>query len=167
MIFENLKIDIDQIPVLEREDFESLREDYLYMRISSRILFLLFAAGIGALFSLFAKLYFGYWLFPILGAVLLVIIYEPLAFKVKGYLLREHDISYKTGLLFFRQTTVPFNRIQHCEYNQGLLGRLFDIASVKVFTAGGNTSDLSVRGLSKESAIKLRDHITKLSSAHE
>jgi len=167
MIFENLKIDIDQIPSLAQEDFEPLREDYLYMRMSSRILFLLVAAGVGAMFSLFAKLYFGYWLYPILGLILLVIIYEPLAFKIKGYLLRDHDISYKTGLFFFRQTTVPFNRIQHCEYNQSFIGRLFDIASVKVFTAGGNTSDLSVSGLSKERAIKLRDHITKLSSAHE
>lgn len=167
MIFENLKIDIDQMPRLQQEDFEPLREDYLYMRITSRVFFLLLAAGIGALFSLFGQLYFGYWLFPILALMIISIVYEFLAFKIRGYLLREHDISYKTGLLFFRQTTVPFNRIQHCEYNQGLIGRLFDIASVKVFTAGGNTSDLSVKGLSKEKAIKLRDHITKLSSAHE
>jgi len=167
MIFENLKVNIDEIPSLGREDFEPLREDYLYMRITSKVLFLLFAAGVGALFSLFGQLYFGYWLYPILALMLVSIIYEFLAFKIKGYLLRDHDISYKTGLLFFRQTTVPFNRIQHCEYNQGLIGRLFDIASVKVYTAGGNTSDLSVKGLSKESAIKLRDHITKLSSAHE
>ncbi len=167
MIFENIKVDIDQIPQMDQESFEPLREDYLYMRITSRILFLLFAAGVGALFSLFGKLYFGYWLYPVLGLMLISVIYEIVAFKIKGYLLRDHDISYKTGLFFFRQTTVPFNRIQHCEYNQGLIGRLFDIASVKVFTAGGNTSDLSVKGLSKERAIKLRDHISKLSSAHE
>ena len=167
MIFENLKVNIDEIPHLAPESFEPLREDYLYMRITSKVLFLMFAAGVGAMFSIFGKLYFGYWLYPIISLMFLSVIYELLAFKIKGYLLRDHDISYKTGLLFFRQTTVPFNRIQHCEYNQGLIGRLFDIASVKVFTAGGNTSDLSVKGLSKEKAIKLRDHITKLSSAHE
>jgi membrane protein YdbS with pleckstrin-like domain len=167
MIFVNLKVNIEEIPQITAGDFEPLREDYLYMRISSRLLLGLLFSGIGALFSLFAKLYFGYWLFPLLALIVTTIIYEPMAFKVKGYLLRKHDISYKTGLIFFRQTTVPFNRIQHCEYNQGILGRLFDIASVKIFTAGGSTSDLTVKGLTKENAIKLRDHISKLSSAHE
>ena len=167
MIFENLKVDLDEIPLINSADFEPLREEYLYMRISSRLLLGLFLAGVGAIFSLFAKLYFGYWLFPLLALILMTILYEPQAFKVKGYLLRSHDISYKSGLIFFRQTTVPFNRIQHCEYSQGIMGRLFDIASVKIFTAGGSTSDLNIKGLTKENAMKLRDHISKLSSAHE
>lgn len=166
-MFVNNSLPIEDLPLIESNDFQALREDYLYMRISSKILMILMLCGVAAVFSLFGKLYFGYWLYPALSLTVITIIYEPLAFKIRGYLLRDHDISYKSGLLFFRQTTVPFNRIQHCEYSQSLLGRLFDIASVKVFTAGGNTSDLIVKGLSKESAIKLRDHITKLSSLHE
>ena len=71
MIFENSKVDINEIPHLAQESFEPLREDYLYMRITSKVLFLLFAAGVGALFSLFGKLYFGYWLYPVLALMLL------------------------------------------------------------------------------------------------
>ena len=81
--------------------------------------------------------------------------------------LRENDISYKSGLLFFTMTSIPLNRLQHCEVSQGPLGRLFDLASVKIYTAGGSTSDLSIGGLKKEAAHRLRDHITRLSAQYE
>ncbi len=167
MLFENLKIDPQELPLLEARDFSVLEEDYLYYRISGRMLFFLFAAGMASLFSLFGKLYFWYWLGPILALALISLIYELLSFKRRGFCLREQDVSYRSGLLIHRITTIPLNRVQHCEYSQGPLGRLFDLAQVKVYTAGGSTSDLSIKGLRRESAIKLRDQITKLASSHD
>jgi hypothetical protein len=38
----------------------------------------------------------------------------------KGYLLRERDISYKTGVFFYKEISVTFNRIQHVEVSQGI-----------------------------------------------
>ena len=77
------------------------------------------------------------------------------------------DVSFRRGWIVHRMTTVPLNRVQHCEFSQGLLGRLFDLATVRVFTAGGTSSDLDIRGLRKEDAIKVRDYITKLSAEYE
>jgi len=63
-------------------------------------------------------------------------------------------------------TSIPFNRIQHTEVNQGPLGRMFDLARVQIFTAGGSSSDISIPGLKVEEAHQLKDHITKISSQY-
>ena len=167
MLLENLNLEIDAIPRLEERDFVLLERDYLYYRITGKVLFLMLLSGVGATISLLGSLYFFYWLYPILGILVLVLIVELIGFKYRGYAVRTKDVSFKSGWLFHRMTTVPLNRLQHCEFTQGPLGRLFDLATVKVFTAGGNSSDLDIRGLRKENAIKLRDHITQLSAEYE
>ena len=46
-----------------------------------------------------------------------------------------------------RVTTVPFNRVQHAAVNTGPLDRYFGLARLEVYTAGGQTADLSLEGL--------------------
>ncbi|MCR9153749.1 MAG: PH domain-containing protein [Croceimicrobium sp.] len=167
MLLQNLNVDVEELPRLEERDFTLLERDYLYYRITGKVLFLLALSGIGASISLFGKLYFGYWLYPILGLLALILLLELVGFKHRGYSIRDKDVSFRSGWLFHRMTTVPLNRVQHCEFNQGILGRLFDLATVKVFTAGGTSSDLDIRGLRKKDAIKVRDYITKLSALYE
>ena len=76
-----------------------------------------------------------------------------------SYALREKDIFYKKGLIFRKSTVIPFNRIQHCEVNHGPIDRFFGLASLKIFTAGGVSSDLSIPGLSESKAHSLKDYI--------
>lgn len=167
MLFENLKLEPNELPRLEERDFHKLEKDYLYYRITGRVLFVLLASGIGASISLFGRLHFTYWLLPLGGLLMLMLIFELIGFKYRGYAIRSKDVSFRRGWLFHSMTTVPLNRVQHCEFTQGPLGRLFDLATVKVFTAGGNSSDLDIKGLRKEDAIKVRDHITQLSAEYE
>lgn len=167
MLLENFQIARTDLPQLEERQFEALEQDYLYFRITGRMLFLLMLSGFASLFSLFGGLNFWYWLIPVLALSLIMILVEVIGFKYRGFCLREKDVSYRSGWIFHSMVTVPLNRVQHCEYSQGPLGRLFDLAQVKVFTAGGSNSDLVIRGLNKDSAIRLRDQITKLSSSYE
>ena len=90
-----------------------------------------------------------------------------IGFPYKAYLLRDHDILYKTGYLSRRTTAVPKNRIQHVEIRQGVLSRMFKLSKLVVFTAGGNASDLSISGLKPEVAQQLKEHISKSISIHE
>lgn len=166
MLLENLKIDPADLPQLEARDFTPLEKDYLYFRITAWSLFYLMLSGVGAMLSLFGQVLFTYWLYPLLSLWVLMFIFERIGFKYRGYCIRSLDVSFRRGWLFHRLTTVPLNRVQHCEFNQGPLGRLFDLATVKVYTAGGNSSDLDIRGLRKEDAIKVREHIMELSSRH-
>ncbi|MDG1195895.1 MULTISPECIES: PH domain-containing protein [unclassified Polaribacter] len=78
---------------------------------------------------------------------------------MKKYALRERDISYKSGLLIKKITTVPFSRIQHVEIDEKPISRLFGLASLSVYTAGDSSDDLVVKGLKKEVAIQLKEFI--------
>lgn len=167
MLLQNLEIEPSDLPQVEGVKFNGLEKDYLWMRLLAWAIFFLLAAcaGVFLYFSTEAKLWMV--LTPWLILLGLIFFVEIKGFGIKGYALREKDITYKSGLIFFHMTSVPFNRIQHCEVNQGPLARLFDLASVKVYTAGGSSSDLAVSGLTKENAQKLRDFITKLSAEYE
>jgi membrane protein YdbS with pleckstrin-like domain len=166
-LFENTMISSEELPVLEKSGFERLESDYLYMRLTSRGLFFLVLAGVLTVLvfttEVPAWMYFAPWLL----LIIITFVLEIRGFGIKGFAIREKDVSYKSGLIWFSMTSIPFNRIQHCEVSQGPLGRLFDLASVKVYTAGGSSSDLVIRGLLKEKAHRLRDYITKLSAEYE
>mgnify|MGYP000067747374 CR=1 FL=1 len=155
------------IPKIEAVEFEHLERDYLYMRLLALGLAFLLLAG--ALVVFWFKNDIALWklLLPYLLVLGGIIVLELKGFKIKSFALREKDVSYQSGLIWYKHTSVPFNRIQHCEVQQGVLARLFDLATVKVFTAGGASSDLSISGLSKERAQQLRDFITQLSAQHE
>lgn len=165
-LFENFEIDKSQIPSMDEVTFTKLEKDYLWMRITTWCILLFIVLGFLVIISFKSDTAIWKLSAPWLGFLVLVIFLEMRGFKIKGYALRQNDISYKSGLIFFSMTSVPFNRIQHVEVSQGPIGRLFDLATVKVYTAGGSTSDLRVGGLIKEEAHRLRDHISQLSSQH-
>jgi membrane protein YdbS with pleckstrin-like domain len=81
-------------------------------------------------------------------------------FPLRGYAVREHDITYRKGWIFRSRTTIPLNRIQHSEINQGPLDRKFNISSLKIFTAGGSASDLVIPGLLPQEAQRLHEFIS-------
>lgn len=167
MIFDNFQIHSKEIPAIEEVYFEPLERDYLWMRITGFSLFMLLILGFLLIISVKKEVVFWQMFLPWFGVFALVMILQIRGFKIKSYAIRQNDISYKSGLIFFGMTSVPFNRIQHVEVSQGPLARLFELATVKVYTAGGSTSDLSIGGLKKAEAHRLRDHISHLSSKYE
>ena len=84
-----------------------------------------------------------------------------LGFKKKQYALRQRDIIYTKGLIWSMRTTVPFNRIQHAELKQGPIERIYKINSLKLFTAGGQSSDLVIPGLPDKEALSMKDFVLK------
>jgi len=88
-------------------------------------------------------------------------------FPRRRFGVREKDIIFQRGYLFFKQTIVPYNRIQHVEIKQDLIFRAFGIYSLKLFTAGSSSGDLSLVGLNKTDADKLKAVILKGASKDE
>lgn len=159
--FENAPVEVKALPALEQVVFTPLEREYLYLRLTSwgLLFFVALAILLVLYFTVDMPLLLALSIYA--GVLALVLVMEILGFKIKGYALRERDVTYKSGLLFYHITSVPFNRIQHSEVSQGPLGRLFDLATVNIYTAGGSSSDLSISGLEKEQAQKLREHIIK------
>jgi uncharacterized protein len=81
------------------------------------------------------------------------------AFQRKAYAIREKDVLYRTGYIIRTLHVCPFNRIQHCSVHSGLLERQYGLASISLFTAGSEGSDVKIPGLKEETAASLRDFI--------
>ncbi len=164
--FDNPTIEMSSLPQLEDVDFQKLEKDYLWLRVTFISILFLIVACSSLIIGVSSNL--DWWQPLIIVTVIFSLIYmvEWKGFKIKGYAIRQYDVSFKSGLLFFSMTSVPFNRVQHTEVSQSPLARLFDLGEVKVFTAGGASSDITISGLKVEEAHRLKDHITKLSSKY-
>jgi len=164
--FVNEPIEVSGLPFLDEGDFLPLHKEYLYVRLVGAIILFAFLAAVGVF--VYFKTDLAIWQIYLPLAILAVanITLHILGFSKKGYLMRTHDISYKRGLIFHKRTTVPLVRIQHSEVIQGPLQRLFDLATVKIYTAGGQQSDLSIPGLTPQEAAKVRDFINKKVQDH-
>lgn len=169
MPFTNSSVSIDSLPTLEAADFEGLPSRYrTYRWMVYAFVLLMVGAGLGVLvwFELEAvsTLRWGVWLAIALVGVLEAVwaIEEWKGFPLRGVLVREHDLSYRSG--FFRQEviTVPFNRIQHSEISQGPLARMFDVCTLKLYTAGSSGANLRVSGMDVERAKRLRQRLDEL-----
>lgn len=79
-----------------------------------------------------------------------------MGYRKMGYLLRQHDISYRSGWLLRSQVTVPMSRIQHSEIFRGPLDRWLGLSTLRIYTAGSSGSNLSIPGLKSETAHALR-----------
>ncbi|ALS97623.1 PH domain-containing protein [Lacimicrobium alkaliphilum] len=85
--------------------------------------------------------------------------YFYLADKRKGYALRQHDLSYRSGLIFISVTTQPVLRIQHVELKRGPIERKAGLASLQVFSAGGAMHTFAIPGLPLAKAKQIRRFI--------
>ncbi len=162
--FQNLQVDLQTLPKIEEIVFTAIDKKYLKVSLLSSGLFFVALAIGGVLMMYFnseelkqnvylpAALIYAFVL--ILNITLL-----KLGFKKKKYAVREKDIVYTKGLIWSVRTSIPFNRIQHAEIKQGPIERKFKLSSLKVFTAGGQSSDLVIPGLPSEKALELKDFV--------
>lgn len=161
-LFSNPQIDPASLPAVEQLEMIPLEPDYKTVRYISGII----VAGIIVLIVWpIALLQPDLYPFGLIGAGLFtllaiwIIIYQGLSFRYMGYALREKDITYKSGWLWKSMVTVPFNRVQHCDVRQGLIERQFDLAKLTIYTAGGQSTDLMIPGLSPSTAEHLKAYI--------
>lgn len=160
--FQNTEV--FSFPEIESIGFKKIEKNYFKV-ILINVLTLFLIMFIGASFIVYKDwLELGQyyiWIFSALILLLIVtVIFEILGFKKRKYAVREKDISYKKGLLYKSLTTVPFNRIQHVEIDQGPISRFFGLATLSVFTAGDSSDDLKIKGLLKEQSLQIKEFIT-------
>lgn len=170
--FANTIVLPDDLPEVDAKTFTRLDRKYLILQFIRIAVFLLLMSGILITVILLAE-DVPTQLVGISGGSVIVLItlfsslLSALGFPRKGYLVREQDISFQRGLITYKLTTVPFNRIQHVEINQSVLAKIFNLSSVKLYTAGGNASDLSIPGLPVSDAQKLKAFLSDKISEHE
>jgi membrane protein YdbS with pleckstrin-like domain len=98
---------------------------------------------------------------PLITLLIWLVAYPYLAYKKKSYMLREHDITYTTGLIWQKEVTITYNRVQHLEVSQGPIQKRFGLSSLQLFTAGGQKSDMEISGLKPETAQKIKAWVAR------
>lgn len=165
-MFENIDINIADLPTVDSNSFNSLEKNYRAVLIIKAIIFSIVLIAGYFLFYYYKSdklpLFVSLSLFVLLAFIVISnFLVAILGFKKKMYKIRFHDLIYKTGLLWKSETSIPFVRVQHSEVIQGPIERIFGIAKLKLYTAGGSTSDLSIPGLSMQKAEELKEFIVK------
>lgn len=172
MDFQNNQINLLALPSSENIIYEKLDPAYrkvsIYITIIIFICILLIYLGIGLvreeLFS-FPIILLAMVLWSLLTGFFIFLAIK--GYEFEGYAIRQKDILYKSGMFFRSTIIVPFNRVQHCEMEQGPIDRLFGLAEISLFTAGGSSSDLSIPGLTQKRANELKNFITNRVGADE
>jgi membrane protein YdbS with pleckstrin-like domain len=156
---------VTSFPDITKVEFKKINQLYLkVIFINFLIVFLLFFGGLIVIHQLVFQDEVNAFIIPIYISFLvlfgLILLYLLASFKKRKYALREKDISYKSGLLVKKLTTVPFSRIQHVETDEKPVSRIFGLSSLSVYTAGDSSDDLVIKGITKETALKIKEFIT-------
>ncbi len=166
MVFSNTSIDVNQLPTVHQDDFTRLAANYqIVIFIENAILSFIFLAIWLVLYFTDALSENGYTIWLIWIGIILFLgflfWFRPKAFSRKGYQLREYDIVFKEGLWWQEETVIPFVRVQHSEVTQGPITRFFGFSKLKLYTAGGSKSDLSIPALDTQTARRLENFVTQ------
>ena len=170
--FSNNQLDETSLPTMAIIEYSPLEKNLLKADLIWTILFF----SIGILILLFLKyiiaiewlVMFGNWLLLgllFLFSVSLILVY--FGFFKKSYAIREKDIIYNSGLFWRSSIAIPFNRVQHCEVSIGPIDRMFGLSELKIFTAGGSSSDLAIEGLKPDTSNRLKDYIVNKTGIDE
>lgn len=163
--FENIQILIEDLPQIASVDLQPLEPNYKYVRMVGWAIFtLIVMVAISIVMINVGDPEVRYWIsitaIPVLSVMVIIsFVTAYFGYFQMGYAMRSRDILFKKGLIFRKTTIIPFNRIQHCEVNHGPIDRIFHLSSLKVFTAGGQTSDLEIPGLKEGKAQWIKDYI--------
>lgn len=168
--FSNLQLDVNALPQIEEVSLHPLSKKYLVkLQISSFVSVCIFTTAIFLAYKFSEPQFHSYLLAA--GVVIWVMFgwsffNNIMYIKRSGYALREKDVIFKRGFLFERITVVPFNRIQHVSVARSFLDKMLHISTVKIFTAGGSGSDLSISGIVPDLATAMKEELSTRISEH-
>lgn len=156
---------IKELPDITGITFQKIDKNYLkVILINTSIIFI--PTLIGLIFLINKKLKeeipeYTTMIYLVYFAVFFLIFFLLIVgFSRRKYALRDKDITYKSGVIIKKITTVPFSRIQHVEIDEKPLSRMFGLASISVYTAGDSSDDLGIKGIRKEEALRIKEFIS-------
>lgn len=107
-----------------------------------------------------------WWVVAIAGFLFVCgLFWLPMVARSRCYSLRDEDIHYRSGIIWHKTISLPFNRIQHVELESGPLQRIFKLSTLKFFTAGGGSADMKIPALTFAAASRLRSFVINKAAA--
>jgi len=102
----------------------------------------------------------GVVLVPVLLLLAWFVVRIPLKrYAARGYSIDADRLRVVRGLMWRKDTVVPFGRVQHIDVHRGPLERHYGLATLVVHTAGTHNASVSLPGLGEEDALSMREAI--------
>lgn len=157
--FINEPVNTLELPKFEEVQLTPIHKDYWKVLLYNILIsFGLVGAGV-AVTVYFIEEFHPYIIYiAIVFAIIvaLTVFINWISYRNKGFAFRTHDVIYRSGAIAITTTIIPYNRIQHAALHEGWLARRFGLASIGVFTAGAQGSDITIPGLVKEHAENIK-----------
>ncbi|GAA0510005.1 hypothetical protein GCM10008992_06560 [Halorubrum aquaticum] len=100
------------------------------------------------------------------GAVLLVAAaYEIAYYRRFEYELTEDTLDIRSGVISRREREIPYRRIQNVDVSRSVIQRAIGVAAVDLETAGGSSTEGSIRFVTPEEATRLQREVQRRKSA--
>lgn len=158
--FSNPPIDVGDLPQVDTHPFEPLHPNFLRAKMAGAALTFGAIVLVVAVVASFVQSEGGRTAVVLVAggvALLLTVltaVLQRIAIRYMGYLVREHDLSYRYGVLSRTTQTIPFTRVQHVSIDRGPVERRLGLATLRLRSAGGV---IAIAGLSVEAATRLRE----------
>ena len=146
--------------LVEGDELTPLHPNYVkVVRLATLVAALPFVI-VALILEFVGELPHGAALVPVLLAVGYLLIRVPLRrYQARGYQLGGDRLRVVRGLLFRKDTVVPFGRVQHIDVQQGPLERGYGLATLVLHTAGTHNASVTLPGLAHEDAVAMREDI--------
>lgn len=92
----------------------------------------------------------------LLAAAAVNMLFLPKAYAYKGFAIREHDITYRSGIIFPKTVTIPFCKVQQVSVRQTPVTRMFGLYAVDIVNGAQFLAETTIPGLTKEKADRIK-----------
>lgn len=89
-------------------------------------------------------------------AALVNLMLLPKAYSYKGYAVREHDITYRSGIIFPKTVTVPFCKVQQVSIRQNPVTKMFGLYAVTIVNGAQILAETVIPGLTLQKAEEIK-----------
>lgn len=159
---DNLRIEPDTYCAIDHLDFRPVSPKYKLVQIvNAAIAYTVLAAlALCLLFTGFVWWCIAAEIVIVISFIVNIIILSK-AYLYKGYAIRGHDITYRSGVIFNKITTVPFAKIQQVSISQNPVTKFFGLSAVEVVNGAQGLSSIVIQGLPSKEAEQIKNLLTQ------
>lgn len=85
--------------------------------------------------------------------------WPAVSWRHASYQVDESGLSIVRGVVWSTHTVVPRSRVQHTDVSRGPIERMYELATLVVYTAGTEHAAVHLSGLTHERALAVRDRL--------
>lgn len=85
--------------------------------------------------------------------------WPAISYRHRSYRVTPLGIEIRRGVVWRTTNNIPRSRVQHTDVRQGPIERRFGLAHLIIHTAGTMSASVSLEGLQRETAVRIRNHL--------